>query len=95
MAKKFTLPPLGGISHSKPVRFLLQYKAWLYLLPALLVITVFQIYPICKSFLMGFYTNFDYLNDIVYEWGFDNFRKRKDEPFPRIRHFGNCTMVWL
>ena len=42
------------ILRSKPVRFLLQYKAWLYLLPALLVITVFQIYPICKSFLMGF-----------------------------------------
>lgn len=48
-------------------------KAWLYLLPALLILSVFQIYPIVKSFLMGFYTKFDYLNDIVYEWGFDNF----------------------
>lgn len=49
------------------------WKAWLYLLPALLILSVFQIYPIVKSFLMGFYTKFDYLNDIVYEWGFDNF----------------------
>ncbi len=61
------------MSSSAPVRFLLRYKAWLYLLPALLVLTVFQIYPICKSFLMGFYTDFDYLNDIVYEWGLGNF----------------------
>lgn len=62
------------LTDSPPVRFALRYKAWLYLLPALLVITVFQIYPICKSFLMGFYTDFDYLKDEVYAWGFDNFR---------------------
>lgn len=48
-------------------------KAWLYLFPALLVLGVFQIYPIIKSFLMGFYTDFDYLEDVVYEWGFNNF----------------------
>lgn len=48
-------------------------KAWLYLFPALLVLGVFQIYPIIKSFLMGFYTDFDYLEDVVYEWGTDNF----------------------
>ena len=48
-------------------------KAWLYLLPALLVLGVFQIYPVFKSFLMGFYTQFDYLTDTVYQWGFDNF----------------------
>lgn len=49
------------------------WKAWLYLLPALLVLGVFQIYPVFKAFLMGFYTKFDYLTDVVYEWGFDNF----------------------
>ena len=36
-------------------------KAWLYLFPSLLILGVFQIYPIVQSFLMGFYTNFDYL----------------------------------
>lgn len=66
--------PTNRLTSSPPVRFLLRYKAWLYLLPALLVLTVFQIYPICKSFLMGFYTDFDYLKDEVYAWGFDNFR---------------------
>lgn len=48
-------------------------KAWFYLFPALLVLGVFQIYPIIKSFLMGFYTDFNYLEDVVYEWGFNNF----------------------
>lgn len=50
-----------------------QLKAWLYLLPALLILGVFQIYPVIKSFMMGFYTKFDYLTDTVYEWGLDNF----------------------
>lgn len=49
------------------------WKAWLYLLPALLVLGVFQVYPVVKSFLMGFYTRFDYLTDTVYEWGLGNF----------------------
>lgn len=49
-------------------------KAWLYLLPALAILSVFKIYPIYQSLLMGFYTDFDYLHDIVYEWGLDNFR---------------------
>lgn len=52
-----------------------NHKAWIYLFPALLVLGVFQIYPIIKSFFMGFYTEFDYLNDIVYEWGIENFVK--------------------
>lgn len=50
-----------------------SWKAWLYLLPALLILGAFQVYPVLKSFLMGFYTRFDYLTDTVYEWGLDNF----------------------
>lgn len=50
-----------------------SWKAWLYLLPALLILGTFQVYPVLKSFLMGFYTRFDYLTDTVYEWGLDNF----------------------
>ena len=64
---------LEPVCNCRFLKFLLRYKAWLYLLPALLVLTVFQIYPIFKSFMMGFYIKFDYLNDIVYEWGLDNF----------------------
>lgn len=50
-----------------------EIRAILYLLPALLVIGVFQFYPIFKSFMMGFYTKFDYITDTVYATGLDNF----------------------
>lgn len=50
-----------------------QVRAFLYLLPALSVIAVFQFYPVLKSFFMGFYTKFDYLTDTVEAVGFDNF----------------------
>lgn len=48
-------------------------QALFYLLPSLLIISVFQIYPIIKSFLMGFYTKFDYLSGNVEKMGLDNF----------------------
>ncbi|MGD6969316.1 carbohydrate ABC transporter permease [Rossellomorea vietnamensis] len=48
-------------------------KALLYLLPALIILGVFNIYPIIKSFLMSFYTDYDYFNDIVNAYGLDNF----------------------
>ncbi|MED3648333.1 sugar ABC transporter permease [Halalkalibacterium halodurans] len=48
-------------------------KALLYLAPALIVLGVFNIYPIIMSFLMSFYTDYDYFKNIVHEYGFDNF----------------------
>lgn len=48
-------------------------RAFLYLLPAILVIGLFQFYPIFKTLAMAFYTKFDYLTDTVYEVGLDNF----------------------
>lgn len=48
-------------------------KAALYLLPALLIIGTFTIYPMIKSFLMSFYADYDYFNDVVHRYGFDNF----------------------
>lgn len=50
-----------------------QFRAFLYLLPALSVIAVFQFYPVLKSLFMGFYTKFDYLTDTVEAVGLDNF----------------------
>jgi multiple sugar transport system permease protein len=51
-----------------------ENKAWLYLLPSLTLITLFQIYPVVKVLSMSFYTKFDYIRDIVYKRGFDNFK---------------------
>ena len=48
-------------------------KAVLYLFPALLIIGAFVIYPMIKSFLMSFYADYDFFNDVVHRYGFDNF----------------------
>jgi multiple sugar transport system permease protein len=48
-------------------------KALLYLLPALIILVVFNIYPIIKSMLISLYTDYDFFNDIVYAYGLDNY----------------------
>lgn len=48
-------------------------KAFLYLLPSLIIIILFQIYPLFKVLAMSFYTKFDYIKDIVYKRGLDNY----------------------
>lgn len=55
-------------------------KGLLYIFPALLILVVFKIYPIIKSFTMAFYTDFDYLSGEVYERGFDNFSYVLNDP---------------
>lgn len=49
-------------------------RGWLYILPALIILSVFSIYPIINLFSMGFYAEFDYLKGEVYRLGIDNFR---------------------
>lgn len=51
-----------------------EFKAVIYLFPALLVLGIFQIYPIFKALAMSFYTKFDYLSGEVFELGFGNFQ---------------------
>lgn len=55
-------------------------KAFLYLLPALVIIAVFNIYPIIKSFLMSFYSDYDFFRNIVYEYGLDNYQYIFNDP---------------
>ena len=57
-----------------------EWKALLLLSPALLVIIVFQIYPIIKTLAMSFYTDFDYLTGAVYKRGVDNFEYVLTDP---------------
>lgn len=48
-------------------------KAYLYLLPALIIIAVFSIWPIIRSFLMAFYTEYNIFTGEIFERGVDNF----------------------
>lgn len=55
-------------------------KAYLYLLPALSIISMFVIYPLVKSFEMSFYTKYDYFKDKVYAYGLDNYKTVLNDP---------------
>ncbi|MCL1925032.1 MAG: sugar ABC transporter permease [Defluviitaleaceae bacterium] len=48
-------------------------KAYLYLLPALIIIVVFSIYPIFRSLQLAFYTDFNFFTREGFETGTDNF----------------------
>lgn len=55
-------------------------KALLYLLPALSVIIVFNVYPIIKSLDLSFYTDYDFFQNIVYQRGMDNYTEVMSDP---------------
>lgn len=57
-------------------------RAYIYILPALIIIGTFQIYPIFKALAMSFYTEYNYFKHIVFEYGFGNYINLfKDEKF--------------
>lgn len=55
-------------------------KAYLYLLPALTIMSVFIIYPLIKSFMMSFYGKYNYFKDIVYSYTLDNYKTVLTDP---------------
>ncbi|WP_125709773.1 carbohydrate ABC transporter permease [Lacticaseibacillus porcinae] len=55
-------------------------KALLYLLPMLVITITFNIWPILSSFLMSFYTKYDYYTDKVSAMGLDNFKFLLSDP---------------
>ena len=53
-----------------------QWKAWLYLLPALILLLVFTVWPIVNTVLMAFQENYNALAALAgtrYNWGLGNF----------------------
>lgn len=55
-------------------------KAYLYLIPALILTIVFVIYPLVKVFRMGFYTKFNFLTDVGTGLGFKSFQYVLNDP---------------
>ncbi len=53
-----------------------QWKAWLYLLPALIILAIFTVWPIISTIRMSLLKNYDNLKEIggaTFEFGFANF----------------------
>lgn len=57
-----------------------KLKGYFYILPALIILLVFNIYPIFKSLAMAFYVDFDYITGEVFERGLDNFKYVLTDP---------------
>ena len=60
-----------------------QWKAWLYLSPAIILLLVFTVWPIINTLIMAFSNGYSTMGQIggsVYEPGFENFIKVIDYP---------------
>ncbi len=51
-----------------------QKSAWLYLLPTLILLAVFTVYPLFKTIFMAFCEKYNYIKDTWESFGIDNFR---------------------
>lgn len=60
-----------------------QWKAWLYLAPALVLLLVFTVWPIINTVLMAFQHNYNALEamtGVTYTWGIGNFKTVLKDP---------------
>lgn len=60
-----------------------QWKAWLYLAPALVLLLVFTVWPIINTVLMAFQENYNALAALTgtkYNWGIGNFQTVLSQP---------------
>lgn len=55
-------------------------RAWAYIAPMMAIIGVFNIYPILKSLTMSFYSDYNFYQDVVYAYGWDNFIQIFNDP---------------
>lgn len=70
-------------------------KAFYYLLPSLIILIVFQIYPVFKVLSMSFYTKFDYLSDRVFSRGLDNYQTVLTDPDFYLALRNTLTYVFI
>lgn len=72
-------------------------KAYLYLLPLLVIMGMFVIYPLVMVLRMGFYQSYNYLTDVGKGFGLDSFRYvLRDRTFQRaIKNIGIIVCVGL
>ena len=49
------------------------FFAYMYLMPALVILGVFSMFPIARSFITGFWTDYNFFQREVHAMGFDNF----------------------
>ncbi|OXS59891.1 ABC transporter permease [Cohnella sp. CIP 111063] len=49
------------------------HQAWPYLMPAMMIVAVFGLYPVIQAFDLSLHVRYDYYRNLVFERGWDNF----------------------
>ena len=57
-----------------------KIEPWLYLMPFLLFVLVFTIYPVINVFTLSLKKNYSYLRNAYSGWGFENYQKVFSDP---------------
>ena len=71
---------LENVSSDEDIRFTHTVKAYIYLLPALLILAIFVVYPLIMAFRMSMYESYNYYKDIGTGFGFASFRRVLNDP---------------
>lgn len=70
-------------------------KAWLYLLPAAVILFSFVLYPMIKVLRMGFYKKYVYLTDTGTGFGLDSFAYVLQDPVFHLAFKNTCFIVFV
>ena len=62
------------MKNQKFMKFFNEYKAWLYLLPALILLGIFLIYPLIDVFVYSFEEDYNFVTETYTGYGINNYR---------------------
>ncbi|MGV8145933.1 MAG: carbohydrate ABC transporter permease [Alkaliphilus sp.] len=65
--------PLAEFYEKREKKIKTTFSAFFYLLPALIILGTFSLYPVVKSLMMSFHTDYNFFTGEVYAYGIDNF----------------------
>lgn len=80
---------------NKVKQWLGDVKAWLYLLPAGVILFGFVLYPMIKVLRMGFYKKYVYLTDTGTGFGLDSFAYVLRDPVFHMAFKNTCFIVFI
>lgn len=80
---------------NKVKRWFGDVKAWLYLLPAAVILFGFVLYPMVKVLRMGFYKKYVYLTDTGTGFGLDSFAYVLHDPVFHLAFKNTCFIVFI
>lgn len=72
-----------------------QWEAWLYLLPTLILLAVFTVYPLFRTFFMAFCENYNYMKDTWTGIGIGNFTAIFSKPSFLTYLKTTCLIVFI